>query len=45
MKPERFKEVEKEGKQERRGFPCRAVCDWLCAPVLLGGRGWLNKQS
>lgn len=31
-------------KREKRGSSA-GLCGWLHAPVLLGGRGWLNKQS
>lgn len=39
--PNEFEGVEKEGE---RGSSA-GLCGWLHAPVLLGGRGWLNKQS
>lgn len=39
--PKEFEGVEKEGE---RGSSA-GLCGWLHAPVLLGGRGWLNKQS
>lgn len=39
--PKEFEGVEKEGE----GGSSAGLCGWLHAPVLLGGRGWLNKQS
>lgn len=45
MEPKEFKGVEKEEERERREVSSAGLCGWLCAPVLLGGCGWLNKQS
>lgn len=35
----------KEWKKGGREVPVQGCVDWLHAPVLQGGRGWLNKQS
>lgn len=41
--------LKKWKKREREGVRGKVspagLCGWLCAPTLLGGRGWLNKQS
>lgn len=43
-----LKERKKRKSKTREVFPAGLwgwLWGWLCAPVLLGGRGWLNKQS